>query len=330
MKAGVTLRMCSASLPNGLTRSLVSLPASIDETVKLLSTGAYVAERPLATVLYLALKMGKPLLLEGEAGVGKTEVAKVLAGALGRKLIRLQCYEGLDISAAVYEWNYQAQMIEIRLAEAGGTAAREDLASDLFSEKFLLHRPLLQALEPDTAGPPVLLIDELDRTDEPFEAYLLELLSDFQVTIPELGTIKAKEPPIVIITSNRTREIHDALKRRCLYHWVDYPSEERELEILRARLPEAPETLSREITAFVQRLRGEDLYKKPGVAETLDWARALIELDAVSLTGENINDTLGTVLKYQEDIARIEGSEAARLLGEIKTRMAAGEEKVGL
>ncbi|MGK2739639.1 AAA family ATPase [Tepidicaulis sp. LMO-SS28] len=301
------------------------LPASIDETVTLLTSGSYVADRPLATVLYLALKMGKPLLLEGEAGVGKTEVAKVLASALGRNLIRLQCYEGLDVAAAVYEWNYQAQMIEIRLAEAEGAASRQELAGDLFSERFLIPRPLLKALEPDMNGPPVLLIDELDRTDEPFEAYLLEILSDFQVTIPELGTIKAKEPPIVIVTSNRTREIHDALKRRCLYHWVDYPSEARELEILHTRLPDAPEQLSQEIVAFVQRLRDEDLYKKPGVAETLDWARALTELDALSLNGQNINDTLGAVLKYQEDIARIQGSEAARILAEIRTKAPAGE-----
>lgn len=301
------------------------LPASIDETVNLLTSGSYVADRPLATVLYLALKMGKPLLLEGEAGVGKTEVAKVLASALGRNLIRLQCYEGLDVAAAVYEWNYQAQMIEIRLAEAEGAASRQELAGDLFSERFLIPRPLLKALEPEINGPPVLLIDELDRTDEPFEAYLLEILSDFQVTIPELGTIKAKEPPIVIVTSNRTREIHDALKRRCLYHWVDYPSEARELEILHARLPDAPQQLSQEIVAFVQRLRDEDLYKKPGVAETLDWARALTELDALALNGQNINDTLGAVLKYQEDIARIQGSEAARILAEIRAKAPAGE-----
>ncbi len=296
-----------------------SLPASIEETASLLSSGAYVADRSLATVLFLALKMGRPLFLEGEAGVGKTEIAKVLATALGRKLIRLQCYEGLDTAAAVYEWNYQAQMIEIRLAEAQGVEDRDNLAKDVFDDRFLIRRPLLQALEPDVNGPPVLLIDELDRTDEPFEAYLLEVLSDFQITIPEIGTVKAAEPPIVIVTSNRTREIHDALKRRCLYHWVDYPDAERELEIVRLKAPDAAETLSQQIVAFVQALRDRDLYKQPGIAETLDWANALTQLNAVSLNESNINDTLGTLLKYQDDIAQVRGSDAAQILDELKT-----------
>ncbi len=297
----------------------ISLPGSIDETAALLSSGAYVADRSLATVLFLALKMGRPLFLEGEAGVGKTEIAKVLASALGRKLIRLQCYEGLDTAAAVYEWNYQAQMIEIRLAEAQGVEDRGTLAKDVFDDRFLIRRPLLQALQPDVNGPPVLLIDELDRTDEPFEAYLLEVLSDFQITIPEIGTIKAAEPPIVIVTSNRTREIHDALKRRCLYHWVDYPDAERELEIVRLKAPDAADDLSQQIVAFVQALRERDLYKQPGIAETLDWANALTQLNAVSLSESNINDTLGTLLKYQDDIAQVRGSDAAQILDELKT-----------
>lgn len=297
----------------------ISLPASIDETAALLSSGAYVADRSLATVLFLALKMGRPLFLEGEAGVGKTEIAKVLASSLGRKLIRLQCYEGLDTAAAVYEWNYQAQMIEIRLAEAQGVEDRQVLAKDVFDDRFLIRRPLLQALEPDVNGPPVLLIDELDRTDEPFEAYLLEVLSDFQITIPEIGTVKAAEPPIVIVTSNRTREIHDALKRRCLYHWVDYPDAERELEIVRLKAPDAAEDLSQQIVTFVQALRKRDLYKQPGIAETLDWANALTQLNAVSLSESNINDTLGTLLKYQDDIAQVRGSDAAQILDELKT-----------
>ncbi|MDZ4382777.1 MAG: MoxR family ATPase [Parvibaculum sp.] len=302
----------------------MTLPASIDETVELLARGNYAADRSLATVIFLALKMGRPLLLEGEAGVGKTEIAKVLADALGRRLIRLQCYEGLDTGAAVYEWNYQAQMIEIRLAEAEGVGDRTELGKDVFSERFLIRRPILQALEPAVEGPPVLLIDELDRTDEPFEAYLLEVLSDFQVSVPEIGTIKAEHPPIVIVTSNRTREIHDALKRRCLYHWVDYPDAERELAILKLKAPGTPEKLSREIVAFVQKLRGLDLYKNPGIAETIDWAEALTALDAVSLDRQSVNDTLGALLKYQDDIARVAGSEAARILEEI--RMAAAAE----
>ena len=300
------------------------LPVSIDATTKLLGQGDYVADRPLATALYLALSLGRPLFLEGEAGVGKTEIAKVLAEALGRKLVRLQCYEGLDVASAVYEWNYQRQMLEIRLAEAAGAAERASLSGDIFSERFLIRRPLLQALEPDTAGPPVLLIDELDRTDEPFEAYLLEVLSDFQITIPELGTLKAEQPPIVIITSNRTREIHDALKRRCFYHWVDYPTAERELQIIRVRLPGVEERLSRQIVAFVQELRRRDLFKLPGVAETLDWTRALTTLDTLELSPAIINDTLGTLLKYQDDIIKMQGTEAAKLLAEVNMRLAGG------
>jgi MoxR-like ATPase len=303
---------------------MISLPASVGETLELLKRGRYVADRSLATAVYLALSLKRPLFLEGEAGVGKTEIAKVLAETLGRKLIRLQCYEGLDVAAAVYEWNYPRQMIEIRLAEAG-KESRETVEEEIFSEKFLIRRPLLQALEPDVAGPPVLLIDELDRTDEPFEAYLLEVLSDFQVTIPELGTIKAAEPPIVVITSNRTREIHDALKRRCFYYWVDYPSAERELEILRLKAPGAAEALTREVVAFVHKLREMELFKQPGVAETIDWAQALMQLDVLALTPEAIDDTLGVLLKYQDDIAKIQGSEAQRLLSQVKAELAAAQ-----
>jgi MoxR-like ATPase len=297
---------------------------SVDDTQALLVRGNYVADRALATSLYLALKLGRPLFLEGEAGVGKTEIGKVLAETLRRRLVRLQCYEGLDVSSAVYEWNYARQMLEIRMAEAEGTTDREALAQDIFTERFLIHRPLMQALEPHGgAGSPVLLIDELDRTDEPFEAYLLEVLADFQITIPEIGTIKADQPPIVIITSNRTREIHDALKRRCFYHWVDYPSAEREMQIIRVRLPGAPERLSQQIVGFVQKLRALDLFKLPGVAETLDWTQALMTLDRLELDPQTINDTLGTLLKYQDDIARIQGSEAAKLLAEVKRELAA-------
>ena len=294
------------------------LPASIDATLALLASGGYIAERKLATAVFLALRMGRPLFLEGEAGVGKTEIAKVLAGTLGRELIRLQCYEGLDIASAVYEWNYPRQMIEIRLAEAAGGASREALAQELFSERFLIRRPLLQALQGSPGAAPVLLIDELDRTDEPFEAYLLEVLSDFQVTIPEIGTIQADARPIVVLTSNRTREIHDAVKRRCLYHWVDYPSAQRELEILASKVPEAPRHLSQEVVAFVQKLRGMELFKAPGVAETLDWARALVELDRIALDPETIDATLGVLLKYQDDIAHVQGGEAQRLLDELR------------
>jgi MoxR-like ATPase len=297
------------------------LPASVDETLDLLARGDYVAERSLATALFLSLKLNRPLFLEGEAGVGKTEIAKVLSNTLGRRLVRLQCYEGLDVSSAVYEWNYARQMIEIRLAEATGDRSRESLGGDIFSPEFLIKRPLLQALESSIEGPPVLLIDELDRTDEPFEAYLLEVLSDFQITIPELGTIKAEQPPMVIITSNRTREIHDALKRRCFYHWVDYPNAVRELEILRVKAPGVPERLSQQVVGFVQKLRSMDLFKLPGVAETLDWAQALTQLDRLELDPETINDTLGTLLKYQDDIARIQGSEANRILTQVKAEL---------
>jgi MoxR-like ATPase len=298
-----------------------ALPPSIDATMALLAGADYVAERSLATAVFLALRMGRPLFLEGEAGVGKTEIAKVLASTLGRRLVRLQCYEGLDIAQAAYEWNYPRQMIEIRLAEAEGGKNREALTQDIFSEKFLIRRPLLQALQPDAAGPPVLLIDELDRTDEPFEAYLLEVLSDFQLTIPELGTIKAGQPPIVILTSNRTREIHDAIKRRCFYHWVDYPDAERELAILRRKAPGVAERLSQEVVAFVQRLRKLDLFKLPGVAETLDWSKALTALDAIALSPQTVNDTLGTLLKYQDDIARVRGTEAERILSEVQAEL---------
>jgi len=299
-----------------------SLPKSIDETAALLANADYVAERSLATAVFLALRMKKPLFLEGEAGVGKTEIAKVLSSTLGRKLVRLQCYEGLDVASAVYEWNYPRQMIEIRLAEAEGVKSREGLEEDIFTEKFLIRRPILQALQGDLAGAPVLLIDELDRTDEPFEAYLLEVLADFQVTIPEIGTIKAEEPPIVVITSNRTREIHDAVKRRCLYHWVDYPNATRELEILRRKAPDASERLSQEVVGFVQRLRKMDLFKLPGVAETIDWSQALVALDTLALDPETINNTLGALLKYQDDIARVQGTEAARILSEVKAEIA--------
>jgi MoxR-like ATPase len=301
------------------------LPTSIDATLDLLAAGNYLAERSLSTVLFLALKMGRPLFLEGEAGVGKTEIAKVLSATLGRRLIRLQCYEGLDVAAAVYEWNYAEQMIAIRLAEAEGSVDRERLSHDVFSERFLIKRPLLQALEPDAAGAPVLLIDELDRTDEAFEAFLLEVLADNQVTIPELGTVKASQPPITIITSNRTREIHDALKRRCLYHWVGYPTAERELKIVRAKVPGIARKLSNEVVLFVQALRKEDLFKSPGVAESLDWAQALTELDVVALDPATVSDTLGVLLKYQDDISRIEGTKAKELLDEVHAQLRAAE-----
>jgi MoxR-like ATPase len=302
-----------------------ALPASIDSTIALLAKADYLADRSLGTVLFLALKMGRPIFLEGEAGVGKTEIAKVLASTLGRNLIRLQCYEGLDVSAAVYEWNYAAQMIAIRVGEAGGARDRDRLEHDVFSERFLIKRPLLQALEPDPAGAPVLLIDEIDRTDEAFEAFLLEILSDFQVTVPELGTVKAAKPPIVVITSNRTREVHDALKRRCLYHWVGYPNAERELAILRAKVPGIGKKLSEQVVAFVQALRKEDLFKSPGVAETLDWAAALSELDVVALDPATVSDTLGVLLKYQDDIARLEGGKIKELLDEMKSELRAAE-----
>ena len=301
-----------------------AIPASVDETHELLARGRYVADRSLATVLYLSLQRQRPLFLEGEAGVGKTEIAKVLAEVLGRRLLRLQCYEGLDVSSAVYEWNYPRQMVEIRIAEAAGDRDRETLASDIFDQKFLIERPLLQALRPGLEGAPVLLIDEIDRSDEPFEAYLLEILSDYQITIPELGTIKAPEPPIVVVTSNRTREIHDALKRRCFYHWLDYPSAERELEILRVKAPGTPENLSREVVLFVQELRQMDLFKLPGIAETIDWVDALTQLDKIALDPETVDSTLGVLLKYQDDIAKTQGSEAARILDEVKRAAGGG------
>ena len=298
-----------------------SAPTSIDETLALLHGAHYVADRSLATVLFLALRLGRPLFLEGEAGVGKTEIAKVLAATLDRRLIRLQCYEGLDVATAVYEWNYPAQMMAIRLSEAAGEHDKERIEHDVFSERYLIKRPLLQAMDPSVTGAPVLLIDEIDRADEAFEAFLLEILSDFQVTIPELGVIKAPEPPIVVITSNRTREIHDALKRRCLYHWVGYPDAAREMAIVRAKAPQAPERLTRELVGFVQRLRGQDLFKSPGVAETLDWASALTELDAVALDPAQVSDTLGVLLKYQDDIAKIEGATAQALIEETRAEL---------
>jgi MoxR-like ATPase len=309
----------------GPAEAQMNKPESIDAVQAMLTGQGYVCDRALGTVVFLALTLGRPLFLEGEAGVGKTEIAKAIAAGLGRRLIRLQCYEGLDSASAVYEWNFAEQMIAIRTAEAmgfeGAGADRTALKDELFTEDYLIERPLLQAMRPQDGGPPVLLIDELDRTDEPFEAFLLEALSDFQVTIPELGTIAAPAPPIVILTSNRTREVHDALKRRCLYHWVDYPSFDREIEILQARAPEAADSLSREVVAFVQRLRTEDLFKKPGVAETIDWAKCLLALDVISLSPEVIADTLGAILKYQDDIQKLQGSEAKRLLDEARASL---------
>jgi len=293
------------------------IPQSIDETARRLLDHDYVAERALATAVFLALRLQRPLFVEGEPGTGKTEIAKTLAAMLERPLIRLQCHEGLDLAGAAYEWNYPRQMMEIRLAEREG-ATREDLGHELFSGKFLVKRALLQAIDPAQPVPPVLLIDELDRADEPFEAFLLEVLSDFQITIPELGTIKALAPPIVVLTSNRTREIHDAVKRRCLYHWVDFPDAAREFDIVRRRVPGAPQALGRQVVAFVQGLRALDLYKLPGIAETIEWTRALMELDALVLDPATVDDTLGVLLKYQDDIARVKGSEAARLLEQVK------------
>ena len=301
-------------------------PETIDATLEMLESADYVADRALATVLFLSLRMRRPLFLEGEAGVGKTEIAKVLAASLGRRLIRLQCYEGLDVSSAVYEWNYAAQMIEIRMEEAAGAVDRKDMERNVFSEKYLIRRPVLDALTGTEGAAPVFLIDELDRTDEAFEAFLLEILSDYQVTVPELGTIKAEEPPIVIITTNRTREIHDALKRRCLYHWVDYPTAERELEIVRRKVPQANKRLSDEVVRFVQRLRQIELFKVPGVAETIDWAGALTELDKIALDPETVSDTIGVLLKYQDDIARIEQGEGRRILKEVQAELAAAAE----
>ena len=300
---------------------MINIPSSIDDTVAALASRDYVADRRLATALFLALKLQRPLFVEGEPGTGKTELAKTVAAMLDRPLIRLQCYEGLDLAGAAYEWNYARQMIEIRLAEGGDAGAKHQLANDLFSERFLIARPLLQAIDPKQPVPPVLLIDELDRADEPFEAFLLEVLSDFQITIPETGTVKATSPPIVIVTSNRTREIHDAIKRRCLYHWVGFPDAQREYEILKRRVPGIEERLAQEIVAFVQRLRATDLYKRPGIAETVEWSRALLQLDAVVLDPAVIDDTLGVLLKYQDDIAKMSGSEAARLLKELREGM---------
>ena len=299
---------------------MTTLPTSIDETQAQLLAHDYVADRTLATALFLALRLQRPLFLEGEPGTGKTEIAKTVAAMLGRPLIRLQCYEGLDLAGAAYEWNYARQMLEIRLAEASG-ATREQLAHDLFSERFLIRRALLQSIDPAAPQPPVLLIDELDRADEPFEAFLLEVLSDFQITIPEFGTVKANEPPIVVLTSNRTREIHDAVKRRCLYHWVGFPDAEREYAILTRRVPGAPAALSREIVAFIQALRGVELFKLPGIAETIEWTRALLELDALVLDPEVVNRTLGVLLKYQDDIAKVQGSEAARLVEQVRSAL---------
>jgi len=301
---------------------MVTLPNDVNETIRILKDADYLTDRSLATALYLSISLKRPLFLEGEAGVGKTEVAKVLAKTLGRKLLRLQCYEGLDVTTAVYEWNYSRQMIEIRMAEAGGYKDKKGIEKQIFSNEFLIKRPLLQALEMGENGAPVLLIDELDRTDEPFEAFLLEILSDYQVTIPELGTISAEEPPIVIITSNRTREIHDALKRRCFYHWVEYPDADRELEILKIKVPNAENILSREIVNFIKKLRSADLFKPPGIAESIDWANALVQLDCSSLESDFIDNTLGTLLKYQDDIKKIQGSEAYRILNEVKTELA--------
>jgi MoxR-like ATPase len=312
-------------MPDADRSDVAAYPASIDETLALLSAAGYVAERSLATVLFLSLRLGRPLFLEGEAGVGKTEIAKVLAQSLGRRLIRLQCYEGLDVAAAVYEWNYAAQMMAIRLAEAAGEHDKDRIEHDVFSQRYLIQRPLLQALEPSPSGPPVLLIDEIDRADEAFEAFLLEILSDFQVTIPEIGVIKAQEPPIVVITSNRTREIHDALKRRCLYHWVGYPDAKREIAIVHAKAPRAPARLTEELVAFVQAIRKQDLFKAPGVAETLDWASALTELDAVALDPAVVSDTLGVLLKYQDDIAKIEGAKANEIITDLRAELRRAE-----
>ena len=295
-----------------------SMPASVDELQATLRNELYVADRGLAMSVYLALQLRRPLFLEGEAGVGKTEVARALASALGARLIRLQCYEGLDVSQAVYEWNYSRQLLHIRLLEASGGVDRKDAEKEIFSEEFLIKRPLLQALE--GVGPTVLLIDELDRADEEFEGYLLEMLSDFQITIPEVGTYVADEPPVVVITSNRTREIHDALKRRCLYHWIDYPDLEKEMQIVRSKVPEASHTLAGHVTAFVQELRGTELYKVPGVAETLDWTAALVSLNEHELSPSVIDDTLGVMLKYREDVQAVRGEQTRALLNRALNR----------
>ncbi len=293
------------------------LPASVGETAALLARGQYVADRALATSVHLALAMSRPLFLEGEPGTGKTEIAKVLAIGLDRRLVRLQCYDGLDLAAAAFEWDHARQLMAIRLAEAGHPADRDRLSRNIYTREFLLSRPLLSAIDPD-APPAVLLIDELDRADEPFEAFLLEMLADFQITIPEYGTIKAGVPPVVVITSNRTREVHDAIRRRCLYHWVDYPDAAREREILRHRAPHVPEALSTQVVAFVQKLRSMDIYKLPGVAETIDWAAALTALDQAELAPGAVADTLGVLLKYQDDIAKLDEGEISRMIGAAK------------
>ncbi len=299
------------------------LPGSVDSVLELLQAQSYVADRALATAIHLSLTLGRPLLLEGEAGVGKTEVGKVLSRGLGRRLIRLQCYEGLDVASAVYEWDYARQMIAIRLAEASGQTDRAEIERDLFSETFLIRRPLLEAIQPADGIAPVLLIDELDRADEPFEAFLLELLSDFQITVPELGTLRAEEPPVVVITSNRTREIHDALRRRCFYSWIDYPGAQRELEIVRLRVPEASESLLNQVVAFVQRLRTVELFKLPGVAESIDWTRALLALGKDELDAQTVDETLGVLLKYQDDVSRVRGGKTEATLAEVGRELAA-------
>ena len=314
--------MTQVSEPGVQTRESPPLPATVDETVTLLARGDYLAPRSLATAVFLALKLQRPLFLEGETGVGKTELARVLAHTLGRELLRLQCYEGLDLASAAYEWNHARQLLAIRAGEAAGSKADGEAIRTLYGPEFLIERPLLRAVAPRNGPPPVLLIDELDRADEPFEAFLLELLADYQITIPEIGTVAAKDPPIVVITSNRTREIHDALKRRCFYHWLDYPEFETESRILAVKAPTAAADLTRQVVAYVQTLRKSELFKAPGVSETIDWAHALVALDATRLTPQVVEDTLGTLLKYQDDIARIRGSEAARILQQIEDELA--------
>ena len=307
----------SGLLPAGLSSGAADLPASVADTAALLAANGYIADLELATTVHLALAMRRPLFLEGEPGTGKTEIAKVLAAGLHRRLVRLQCYDGMDLAAAAYEWDHPRQLMAIRLAEAAGHTDRDELSRDIYTREFLQARPLLSAIDPDLP-PAVLLIDELDRADEPFEAFLLELLADFQITVPELGTLRAKTLPVVVLTSNRTREVHDAIRRRCLYHWVDYPDTARERAILAAKAPGVPAALAAQVVSFVQRLRGEELFKLPGVAETIDWAAALTHLDAHELTPRVVDDTLGVLLKYQDDIAKIRGAEAARVLAEVQ------------
>ena len=297
---------------------MTQLPASVAETARLLSDHGYIADRELATTVHLALAMRRPLFLEGEPGTGKTEIAKVLAAGLGRRLVRLQCYDGMDQSAAAYEWDHARQLMAIRLAEAAGQSDRDELSRDIYTRSFLMARPLLSAIDPDLP-PAVLLIDELDRADEPFEAFLLEVLADYQITVPEFGTVRARTRPVVVLTSNRTREVHDAIRRRCLYHWVDYPDAARERLILATKAPEVPERLAEQVVRFVQRLRNEELFKLPGVAETIDWAQALTYLNKTELTAGDVDETLGVLLKYQDDIAKLHGAEVARLLTESQT-----------